>query len=157
MRDYGPEYIHYKHSRYPPYNPLSRDFSLERFQNDFQDDFDLQSGAFARNQEYRPSGSEFAASKSWQNSPFGYRKPSKTNFRLVEKMKNIPWYYKNSRDSKPWLPWRKPLIGDYWSKMDEDEEMNSLEKSWQMHQRHHQQPWKVASDTRPVDKSPQVS
>ncbi|XP_043481788.1 uncharacterized protein LOC122510901 isoform X1 [Leptopilina heterotoma] len=161
MRDYDPsEYIHFKHWKYPQYNnPLARDFSLDKFQNDLQNDFELNAGGFARNQEFRPSDREFAASKSWQNSPFGYRKPPKLDFRLVQ-MKNVPWYYKNPRDPKPWLretlPWRKPLIQDYWSRMDDNDEddMNSLEKSW--HQRHHPQLWKVASDSWPEDKSLQV-
>lgn len=165
MRDYDPsEYIHFKHWKYPQYtNPLAREFSLDKYQNDLQDDFQLNTGAFARNQEFRPSDREFAASKSWQNSPFGYRKPPKLDFRLVQ-MKNVPWYYKNPRDQKPWLretvPWRKPLIQDYFSRMDdndeeEDDEMNSLEKSW--HQRHHPQPWKVATDSWPEEKSLQVT
>ncbi|XP_051166567.1 uncharacterized protein LOC127284895 isoform X2 [Leptopilina boulardi] len=145
MRNYDPsEFIHFKHSRYPQYNSLPRDFSLDKFQNNFQDDFNE---GFARNQEYRPTGREFAASKSWQNSPFDYRKP-KMDFRLVQ-MKN-PWYY--SQESKPWQPYRKPLFRDYWSRIENDE-MDSLEKSW--HQRHHPQSWKI-DDTWPGDKSLQI-
>ena len=161
IRDYDPpELVHYQHSRLPEYNPISREFPLERFQNDYQDDFALQSGGFAKNQEYRPSGREFAVSKTWQDSQFDYERPWKLEERTLP-MKTSKWSWRQPArqpDIKPWLPWRKPWKGDYWSRLEsEDDEEDPLEQSWQMHQRHHQ-PWKLeASSSWPGDKSLQVS
>ncbi|XP_033217329.1 uncharacterized protein LOC117173061 isoform X2 [Belonocnema kinseyi] len=160
-RDYDPpELLHYQSSRFPQYNPFPKDFPLERFQNDYQDDFALQSGEFARNREYRPKGRDFAASKTWQDSQFDYERPWNLDDRTLP-ITPSKWSWRQPArqpDLKTWLPWRKPWKGDYWSRLEsEDDEEGPLEKSWQMHQKHHQQPWKLGAGTSwPGDKSLQV-
>ena len=161
VRDYDPpEFVHYRNSRFPDYGPLTRDFSLEQFENDFQDDYDFESSRFAKNQEYRPLGREFAASQTWQDSQFKYEKLRNLEDRNLP-FANSKWFFRqSSKDTKPWLPWRKPWKGDYWSRLESEDydEEDSLEKSWRQYQRHHQQPWKSeATSSWSGDKNLQVS